>query len=90
MYEAGDHRAVGACCFTLCTSGCDRARHLQFMTSVPERPAQLLLLQVSAPAACAPPRPPLRKQNVKPPRGGARSPSALGLVWLGGRSYPPT
>lgn len=48
LYEAGDHRAVVRLLRpTLCTSGCDRARHLQFMTSVPERPAQLLLLQDS-------------------------------------------
>lgn len=33
---------------TLCTSGFDRAKHLEFMTSIPERPAQLLLLQVCA------------------------------------------
>ena len=49
LYEAGDHRAV-VCLLrpTLCPSGFDRAKHLEFMTSVPERPAQLLLLQVCA------------------------------------------
>lgn len=40
---------------TLCTSGFDRAKHLEFMTSIPERPAQLLLLQVRA-ALGPPPR----------------------------------
>ena len=55
LYEAGDHRAVVRLLRpTLRPSGCDRAKHLEFMTSVPERPAQLLLLQVSAPASSAP------------------------------------
>lgn len=39
---------------TLCTSGLDRPKHLEFMTSVPERPAQLLLLQVRATGAPSP------------------------------------
>nr|XP_020763084.1 calcineurin-binding protein cabin-1 [Odocoileus virginianus texanus] len=48
LYEAGDHRAVVRLLRpTLCPSGFDRAKHLEFMTSVPERPAQLLLLQDS-------------------------------------------
>uniref|UniRef100_A0A8C6E4B8 Calcineurin-binding protein cabin-1 n=1 Tax=Moschus moschiferus TaxID=68415 RepID=A0A8C6E4B8_MOSMO len=48
LYEAGDHCAVVRLLRpTLCPSGCDRAKHLEFMTSVPERPAQLLLLQDS-------------------------------------------
>ncbi|XP_064337098.1 calcineurin-binding protein cabin-1 isoform X1 [Camelus dromedarius] len=48
LYEAGDHKAVVRLLRpTLCTSGLDRAKHLEFMTSVPERPAQLLLLQDS-------------------------------------------
>uniref|UniRef100_A0AAA9RXQ1 Calcineurin binding protein 1 n=1 Tax=Bos taurus TaxID=9913 RepID=A0AAA9RXQ1_BOVIN len=48
LYEAGDHRAVVRLLRpTLRPSGCDRAKHLEFMTSVPERPAQLLLLQDS-------------------------------------------
>ena len=47
LYEAGDHKAVVRLLRpTLCPSGFDRAKHLEFMTSVPERPAQLLLLQV--------------------------------------------
>ncbi|KAM5310727.1 calcineurin-binding protein cabin-1 isoform 2-T2 [Glossophaga mutica] len=48
LYEAGDYEAVVHLLRpTLCTSGLDRAKHLEFMTSVPERPAQLLLLQES-------------------------------------------
>ncbi|KAM5237767.1 calcineurin-binding protein cabin-1 [Ctenodactylus gundi] len=48
LYEAGDHKAVVRLLRpTLCTSGFDRAKHLEFMTSIPERPAQLLLLQDS-------------------------------------------
>ncbi|XP_057600763.1 calcineurin-binding protein cabin-1 isoform X3 [Hippopotamus amphibius kiboko] len=48
LYEAGDHRAVVRLLRpTLCPSGCERAKHLAFVTSVPERPAQLLLLQDS-------------------------------------------
>lgn len=49
LYEAGDYKAVVHLLRpTLCTSGFDRAKHLEFMTSIPERPAQLLLLQVCA------------------------------------------
>lgn len=49
LYEAGDYAAVVHLLRpTLCTSGFDRAKHLEFMTSIPERPAQLLLLQVCA------------------------------------------
>ncbi|XP_053783743.1 calcineurin-binding protein cabin-1 isoform X4 [Desmodus rotundus] len=45
LYEAGDYEAVVHLLRpTLCTSGFDRAKHLEFMTSIPERPAQLLLL----------------------------------------------
>uniref|UniRef100_A0A8C8ZFQ1 Calcineurin binding protein 1 n=1 Tax=Prolemur simus TaxID=1328070 RepID=A0A8C8ZFQ1_PROSS len=48
LYEAGDYKAVVQLLRpTLCTSGFDRAKHLEFMTSIPERPAQLLLLQDS-------------------------------------------
>uniref|UniRef100_A0A8I3PPZ0 Calcineurin binding protein 1 n=1 Tax=Canis lupus familiaris TaxID=9615 RepID=A0A8I3PPZ0_CANLF len=48
LYEAGDYKAVVHLLRpTLCTSGFDRAKHLEFMTSIPERPAQLLLLQDS-------------------------------------------
>lgn len=50
LYEAGDYKAVVHLLRpTLCTSGFDQAKHLEFMTSIPERPAQLLLLQVCAP-----------------------------------------
>ena len=50
LYEAGDYKAVVHLLRpTLCTSGFDRAKHLEFMTSIPERPAQLLLLQVCVP-----------------------------------------
>lgn len=49
LYEAGDYESVVHLLRpTLCTSGFDRAKHLEFMTSIPERPAQLLLLQVCA------------------------------------------
>lgn len=49
LFEAGDYKAVVQLLRpTLCTSGFDRAKHLEFMTSIPERPAQLLLLQVRA------------------------------------------
>ncbi|XP_077016315.1 calcineurin-binding protein cabin-1 isoform X2 [Tamandua tetradactyla] len=48
LYEAGDYKAVVHLLRpTLCASGFDRAKHLEFMTSIPERPAQLLLLQDS-------------------------------------------
>ncbi|XP_023502487.2 calcineurin-binding protein cabin-1 isoform X1 [Equus caballus] len=48
LYEAGDYKAVVHLLRpTLCTSGFNRAKHLEFMTSIPERPAQLLLLQDS-------------------------------------------
>nr|XP_044987947.1 calcineurin-binding protein cabin-1 isoform X2 [Jaculus jaculus] len=48
LFEAGDYKAVVHLLRpTLCTSGFDRAKHLEFMTSIPERPAQLLLLQDS-------------------------------------------
>lgn len=48
LYEAGDYAAVVHLLRpTLCTSGFDRAKHLEFMMSIPERPAQLLLLQDS-------------------------------------------
>ncbi|XP_053443028.1 calcineurin-binding protein cabin-1 isoform X1 [Nycticebus coucang] len=48
LYEAGDYRAVVQLLRpTLCTSGFDQAKHLEFVTSIPERPAQLLLLQDS-------------------------------------------
>lgn len=50
LYEAGDFEAVVRLLRpTLCPSGCDRAKHLEFVTSIPERPAQLLLLQVRPP-----------------------------------------
>ncbi|XP_072455696.1 calcineurin-binding protein cabin-1 [Notamacropus eugenii] len=46
LYEAGDYQAVTHLLRpTLCLSGYDRAKHLEFVTSIPERPAQLLLLQ---------------------------------------------
>lgn len=49
LFEAGDYKAVVHLLRpTLCTSGFDQAKHLEFMTSIPERPAQLLLLQVCA------------------------------------------
>ncbi|ELK15605.1 Calcineurin-binding protein cabin-1 [Pteropus alecto] len=47
LYEAGEYESVVHLLRpTLCTSGFDQAKHLEFMTSIPERPAQLLLLQV--------------------------------------------
>uniref|UniRef100_A0A7N4PRI7 Calcineurin-binding protein cabin-1 MEF2-binding domain-containing protein n=1 Tax=Sarcophilus harrisii TaxID=9305 RepID=A0A7N4PRI7_SARHA len=46
LYEAGDYQAVAHLLRpTLCLSGYDRSKHLEFVTSIPERPAQLLLLQ---------------------------------------------
>ncbi|XP_074055765.1 calcineurin-binding protein cabin-1 isoform X2 [Macrotis lagotis] len=46
LYEAGDYQAVAHLLRpTLCLSGYDRTKHLEFVTSIPERPAQLLLLQ---------------------------------------------
>uniref|UniRef100_A0A8C9L502 Calcineurin binding protein 1 n=1 Tax=Pavo cristatus TaxID=9049 RepID=A0A8C9L502_PAVCR len=46
LYEAGDYAAVVHLLRpTLCFSG--RVKHLEFVTSIPERPAQLLLLQDS-------------------------------------------
>lgn len=49
LYEAGDYQAVTHLLRpTLCLSGYDRAKHLEFVTSIPERPAQLLLLQVTS------------------------------------------
>ncbi|POI34268.1 hypothetical protein CIB84_001980, partial [Bambusicola thoracicus] len=46
LYEAGDYTAVVHLLRpTLCFSG--RVKHLEFVTSIPERPAQLLLLQDS-------------------------------------------
>ncbi|NXF87047.1 CABIN protein, partial [Eubucco bourcierii] len=48
LYEAGDYSAVVHLLRpTLCFNGYGRAKHLDFVTSVPERPAQLLLLQDS-------------------------------------------
>lgn len=47
LYEAGDYNAVVHLLRpTLCFNGYGRAKHLEFVTSIPERPAQLLLLQV--------------------------------------------
>lgn len=58
LYEAGDYKAVVHLLRpTLCTSGFDRAKHLEFMTSIPERPAQLLLLQVHATMSFTPTAP---------------------------------
>ncbi|XP_068952704.1 calcineurin-binding protein cabin-1 [Petaurus breviceps papuanus] len=46
LHEAGDYQAVAHLLRpTLCLSGYDRTKHLEFVTSIPERPAQLLLLQ---------------------------------------------
>uniref|UniRef100_A0A8C2Y9N5 Calcineurin-binding protein cabin-1 n=1 Tax=Coturnix japonica TaxID=93934 RepID=A0A8C2Y9N5_COTJA len=46
LYETGDYAAVVHLLRpTLCFSG--RVKHLEFVTSIPERPAQLLLLQDS-------------------------------------------
>lgn len=91
LYEAGDHHAVVRLLRpTLCPSGFDRAKHLEFMTSVPERPAQLLLLQVRAPASPLP--------SVSPEGSGAKSSPRLrakvvrrwgGGVLLGSREPPP-
>ncbi|XP_061321969.1 calcineurin-binding protein cabin-1 isoform X1 [Pezoporus flaviventris] len=48
LYEAGDYNAVVHLLRpTLCFNGYGRAKHLEFVTSIPERPAQLLLLQES-------------------------------------------
>uniref|UniRef100_A0A8C3CJ47 Calcineurin binding protein 1 n=1 Tax=Cairina moschata TaxID=8855 RepID=A0A8C3CJ47_CAIMO len=48
LYEAGDYNAVVHLLHpTLCFNGFGRAKHLEFVTSIPERPAQLLLLQDS-------------------------------------------
>lgn len=107
LYEAGDHRAVVRLLRpTLCPSGFDRAKHLEFMTSVPERPAQLLLLQVRAPASPLPsvspegsgakPSPRLRATVVGKSGGAALlgqgnpPPLALSLAWLVGLSHPST
>ncbi|KAF7239795.1 Calcineurin-binding protein cabin-1, partial [Varanus komodoensis] len=47
LYEAGDYRAVVHLLRpTLCFSGYSRTKHLEFVISIPERPAQLLLLQL--------------------------------------------
>lgn len=47
LYEAGDYKAVVRLLRpTLCFSGYGRTKHLEFVISIPERPAQLLLLQV--------------------------------------------
>lgn len=57
LYEAGDYKAV-VCLLrpTLCFGGYGRTKHLEFVISIPERPAQLLLLQVPL---LLPPPPPL-------------------------------
>ncbi|KYO31630.1 calcineurin-binding protein cabin-1 isoform E [Alligator mississippiensis] len=48
LYEAGDYKAVVHLLRpTLCFNGYGRAKHLEFVISIPERPAQLLLLQDS-------------------------------------------
>uniref|UniRef100_A0A6I8NZF1 Calcineurin-binding protein cabin-1 n=1 Tax=Ornithorhynchus anatinus TaxID=9258 RepID=A0A6I8NZF1_ORNAN len=48
LYEAGDHKAVVHLLRpTLCPSAYDRTKHLELVISIPERPAQLLLLQDS-------------------------------------------
>ncbi|XP_063171973.1 calcineurin-binding protein cabin-1-like isoform X2 [Candoia aspera] len=48
LYETGDYRAVVQLLRpTLCLSGDSRTKHLEFVISIPERPAQLLLLQDS-------------------------------------------
>uniref|UniRef100_K7G598 Calcineurin binding protein 1 n=1 Tax=Pelodiscus sinensis TaxID=13735 RepID=K7G598_PELSI len=48
LYEAGDYKAVVHLLRpTLCFSGYGRAKHLEFVISIPERPTQLLLLQDS-------------------------------------------
>ncbi|XP_053135173.1 calcineurin-binding protein cabin-1 isoform X2 [Hemicordylus capensis] len=48
LYEAGDYQAVVQLLRpTLSFSGYGRTKHLEFVISIPERPAQLLLLQDS-------------------------------------------
>ncbi|XP_041083901.1 calcineurin-binding protein cabin-1-like isoform X10 [Polyodon spathula] len=48
LFESGDYQAVVQLLRpTLSTEGSGRARQLEFSTSIPERPAQLLLLQNS-------------------------------------------
>uniref|UniRef100_A0A8C0GBD3 Calcineurin binding protein 1 n=1 Tax=Chelonoidis abingdonii TaxID=106734 RepID=A0A8C0GBD3_CHEAB len=48
LHEAGDYKAVVHLLRpTLCFSGYGRAKHLEFVISIPERPTQLLLLQDS-------------------------------------------
>ncbi|XP_058014812.1 calcineurin-binding protein cabin-1 isoform X4 [Ahaetulla prasina] len=48
LYEAGDYRAVVQLLRpTLCLNGGSRTEHLELAISIPERPAQLLLLQDS-------------------------------------------
>uniref|UniRef100_A0A8C6YEC4 Calcineurin-binding protein cabin-1 n=1 Tax=Naja naja TaxID=35670 RepID=A0A8C6YEC4_NAJNA len=48
LYEAGDYRAVVQLLRpTLCLNGDSRTEHLELAISIPERPAQLLLLQDS-------------------------------------------
>ena len=89
LYEAGDHRAVVRLLRpTLCPSGFDRAKHLEFMTSVPERPAQLLLLQVLPPPRLCPLLP-LREAERSPPLGSRPRRSGGGGVLLGSGEAPP-
>ncbi|XP_077317696.1 calcineurin-binding protein cabin-1 isoform X2 [Lithobates pipiens] len=48
LHEIGDYSSVvRLVCPTLCMSGYSRSKHLDFVTSPPERPAQLLLMQDS-------------------------------------------
>ncbi|XP_063769079.1 calcineurin-binding protein cabin-1 isoform X3 [Pseudophryne corroboree] len=48
LHEIGDYSSVvRLVCPTLCMSGYSRTKHLDFITSPPERPAQLLLMQDS-------------------------------------------
>ncbi|XP_029475097.1 calcineurin-binding protein cabin-1 isoform X2 [Rhinatrema bivittatum] len=48
LRDTGDYQAVvNLLCPTLCVGVYGRAKHLEFVTSIPERPAQLLLLQDS-------------------------------------------
>ncbi|XP_063000055.1 calcineurin-binding protein cabin-1 isoform X2 [Elgaria multicarinata webbii] len=48
LHEAGDYKAVVRLLHpTLCFNGYGRTKHLEFVISIPERPAQLLLLQDS-------------------------------------------
>ncbi|XP_030074198.1 calcineurin-binding protein cabin-1 isoform X1 [Microcaecilia unicolor] len=48
LHDTGDyHAVVNLLCPTLCIGVYGRAKHLEFVTSIPERPAQLLLLQDS-------------------------------------------